>query len=128
MSRMSEAREGGLVRWQWSLYPDGHKDRRNLVLHALTVPMFVVGSAGLAAAPVLGWTALAGLGGMIVALAAQGRGHKLESSAPVPFRGPLDVVARLFVEQWITFPRFVLSGAFARAWRGGGPGGRTGTR
>jgi hypothetical protein len=27
------------------------------------------------------------------------------------------VIARLLVEQWITFPRFVVSGGFARAWR-----------
>ncbi len=119
MPPMSEVREGGLVRWQWSLYPDGHRDRRNLIIHAVTVPMFVTGSAWLAMAPLIGWTAFAGLGGMIVAVAAQGRGHKMESSAPVPFKGPLDVVARLFVEQWITFPRFVVSGGFRRAWRGG---------
>ena len=24
---------------------------------------------------------------------------------------------RFFVEQWITFPRYVLSGGFSRAWR-----------
>jgi hypothetical protein len=50
-------------------------------------------------------------------MAVQGRGHRLEKNAPVPFRGPLDVLARIFVEQWVTFPRFVLSGGFARAWR-----------
>jgi len=52
---------------------------------------------------------------------AQGRGHKLETTAPAPFRGPADVAARLFVEQWITFPRFVFSGQFARAWVDAGP-------
>jgi hypothetical protein len=35
----------------------------------------------------------------------------------VPFEGPLDVLSRIVLEQWITFPRFVLSGSFARAWR-----------
>jgi hypothetical protein len=63
------------------------------------------------------WMALPGLVGMVGAMAAQGRGHKLETTAPVPFRGPLDVVSRIFVEQWVTFPRFVLSGGLARAWR-----------
>jgi hypothetical protein len=116
---MSEVREGGLVRWQWSLYPDGHRDRRNLAIHAITVPLFVAGSATLPLAAFAGvwWAAGSSLLLMIGALAAQGRGHKLESTAPVPFRSPIDAVARLFVEQWITFPRYVLSGQFARAWR-----------
>ena len=48
---------------------------------------------------------------------AQGRTHRLERTAPSPFRGPGDVVARIFAEQWFTFPRFVASGGFARAWR-----------
>ncbi len=104
-------REGGLLRWQWSLYTDGHRDRRNLALHAATVPMFLAGTCTLAFHP------LAGAGLMLAALVAQGRGHKLEATAPVPFEGPLDVVKRFFAEQWITFPRFVLSGAFAKAWR-----------
>jgi uncharacterized protein len=31
---------------------------------------------------------------------------------------PIDAVTRIFLEQWITFPRFVLSGAWIRALRG----------
>jgi hypothetical protein len=113
-----EPREGGLVRWQWTLYPDGHRDRTNLLIHAVTVPLFMMGTMTLAMTPLLGAYGATGLAGMIVAVAAQGRGHEREATRPVPFRGPLDVVARLFVEQWVTFPRYVLSGAFARAWRG----------
>src|SRR5260221_217932 len=113
-----DAREGGLLRWQWSIYPDGHHDRRNLVLHAATNPLFLAGTCALAASPLAGVAfAIAGPIAMIAALAAQGRGHKLEKTAPVPFRGPGDLIARFFVEQWITFPRFVLSGGFAAAWR-----------
>ena len=115
-----DAREGGLVRWQWSLYPDGHRDRTNLAIHAITVPLFILGSVSLALTPIVGVYGAGGLVGMIAAVAAQGRGHKREVTKPVPFRGPLDVVARLFVEQWVTFPRYVLSGAFMRAWRGAG--------
>jgi hypothetical protein len=54
---------------------------------------------------------------MVGAVALQGRGHRLEGVAPIPFRGPIDVVSRIFVEQWVTFPRYVLSGGLARAWR-----------
>jgi hypothetical protein len=113
-----DERAGGLLRWQWSLYPAGHRDRRNLLVHALTNPLFLAGTCALVSSPFTGLRgALAGLGALVVAVAAQGRGHKLEASAPVPFRGPADVAARLFVEQLVTFPRYVLSGGFAAAWR-----------
>ncbi|MBF5041639.1 terminase [Aggregicoccus sp. 17bor-14] len=111
-------REGNLLSWQWSLYPEAHRTRRNLVLHALTAPLFIAGTSALALSPFLGVGAAAGgLLGVVGAAAAQGRGHAGEPARPAPFRGPGDVVARLFVEQWVTFPRFVLSGGFARAWR-----------
>ena len=63
------------------------------------------------------WLAPAGLAAMVLAVALQGRTHKRESTPPVAFRGPGDVLARLFVEQWVTFPRYVVSGELARAWR-----------
>ena len=50
-------------------------------------------------------------------MAMQGRGHRRER--PAPFAGALDMILRIFAEQLITFPRFVLSGEFARAWRRG---------
>jgi uncharacterized membrane protein YGL010W len=104
--------------WQWSLYPEGHRDRRNLAIHIATVPVFMAGTLLFLTAPVTSvWAAPAGLAAMVLAMAAQGRGHRLETTAPVPFEGPLDVVSRIFVEQWLTFPRFVLSGGWARAWR-----------
>jgi hypothetical protein len=113
-----ETREGGVLRWQWSLYPDGHRDRRNLAFHAATNPLFIAGGIALVCSPIAGGRlALAGLAAMLVAMVAQGRGHKLERTAPVPFRGPADLLIRFFLEQWVTFPRFVLSGRFASAWR-----------
>ena len=63
------------------------------------------------------WLPIAGLAGMLLAIVAQGRGHKLERGRPVPFDGPLDVARRLLSEQLFTFPRFVLTGGFAEAWR-----------
>jgi len=107
-----------LTQWQWRLYPDGHRTRRNLALHVATVPLFQLGAIAVVAAPfVAPWAAAAGAAGMVAALVAQGRGHKGEPTAPVPFRGPRDFVARFFTEQFVTFPRFVLSGGLARAWR-----------
>lgn len=107
-----------LLRWQWSLYGDGHRARANLLVHLATVPIFLGGTALMVAASFFGgWLAAAGLLAMVAAIALQGRTHKREATAPVPFTGASDVVSRIFVEQWITFPRFVLSGGFARAWR-----------
>lgn len=112
-----EDREGGLIAWQWTLYPSGHTTRANLLIHILTVPIFEIGTltllGSLAIAPVY---ALLGLAMMVGAMAAQGQGHAREPQPPVRFRGPLDVFARIFAEQWIAFPRFVLTGGFSRAW------------
>jgi hypothetical protein len=118
---MSDPREGGLFRWQWSLYPSAHRDRRNLALHAATAPLFLAGCCALLVSPLAGaGAAIAGGAALLVAVLAQGRGHKLEETRPVPFRGPGDFLARLFAEQWVTFPRYVLSGQFAEAWRRAG--------
>src|SRR4051812_39748208 len=112
---------GPFLRWQWSNYPATHRDRRNLALHALSWPIFLGGTCAIAAAPVVGiGSALAGAAALALVIIAQGRGHKLEGKAPAPFRGPLDLVQRLFVEQWVTFPRYLLSGGFAKAWRESG--------
>ena len=110
-------RTAGLLAWQLEHYPEGHTTRANLVLHAVTAPAFSAGTLAVLAAPFISaWFALGGLL-MVAALAGQGRGHRAESRRPIPFHGPGDFIARFFVEQWVTFPRFVLGGGFARAWR-----------
>ena len=99
-------------------YPLVHASRANLVLHVLTVPLFQLGTLAPLIALLTGapWPALGALA-LPLAMAAQARGHALEARSPEPFTGPLNVVGRIFAEQWITFPRFVLSGGLARAWR-----------
>ena len=116
-SNTGHERRGGLLAWQWSSYSLAHTDRRNLLIHALTVPLFIAGSALAAATPLVGWLGLAGLVPMLAAVALQGSSHRGEHHPPAPFRSKLDLAARLFAEQWVTFPRFVLTGGFARAWR-----------
>jgi hypothetical protein len=111
-------RARGLIAWQWALYPLGHTTRANLLIHILTVPVFELGTIALVSSVVTAPRyALLGLAMMAGAMAAQGRGHAVEPQPPVRFRGPLDVIARIMTEQWIAFPRFVLTGGFARAWR-----------
>ena len=116
----ADDRPGGLLVWQWSRYPSGHRNRKNLLAHALTAPVYLAGTVALVAGPFAGapWLSLAGLAAMGGVMFIQGRTHRVEQGRPSPFRSPLDLVQRLFVEQWVTFPRYVLSGEFARAWRG----------
>lgn len=116
-------REGGLLAWQFASYPIAHRDRRNLAIHIATVPLFQLGTLAFVVGT-LRWVptaAIAGLATMAIVMALQGRGHKLEQAPPAPFLGPRDVFARIFAEQWINFPRFVLSGGFATAWREASP-------
>ena len=109
-----------LLAWQWSGYPRNHASRTNLLLHIVAVPTvllgnvaLVVGLVQLSPAPIV-----AGLLATVLGVAAQGRGHRLEAVPPEPFTGPANAVSRLFLEQWVTFPRFVLSGGWARALKG----------
>ena len=113
---------GNLIAWQWQSYGEAHRDRANLAIHLLTVPLFAGGTLALPLALLLSpWLAPAGLAAMAAAIGLQGRGHRHEQTAPRPFRGPWDVLRRIFVEQWITFPRFVFTGGLARAWRAAAP-------
>ena len=110
------AREGGLIAWQWQGYERNHRDRANLLLHIVAVPAFIAGVLAAVRLLTLGlWTgALVAFGVSVLAFLLQGVGHKREAEAPVPFDGPLDFIGRVFVEQFITFPRFVLSGQWLR--------------
>jgi hypothetical protein len=109
-----------LLEWQWQGYPRYHGSRTNLLIHIVAVPLFLACNVALIAALLQGLLALAlvALAGMVLSLALQGRGHRLEDVPPEPFTGPGQAVARLFFEQWLTFPRFVLSGGWWRALAG----------
>ncbi|MBB2916688.1 terminase [Cupriavidus alkaliphilus] len=111
-----------LLRWQWRGYARNHQDPRNLLLHIVAVPMFMAGTVlGLYGLLRLNLPAIAlGLVCMGMSMALQGRGHRLEAHAPEPFAGPADIAGRILAEQWITFPRYVLSGQWWRALAGRG--------
>ena len=105
-----------LLQWQWKDYAKYHQHKTSLMLHIVAVPLFMVanllllvGLFNLSAA--LSIAAIAGIG---LSLAIQGRAHKMEPVPSVPFSGPVKAISRLFFEQWITFPRFVLSGGWYR--------------
>lgn len=112
-----------LARWQWSGYPIHHTARPNLIIHILAVPLFLAGNLTLLVA-LLRWSlpwAAVGLAAMAFAMALQGRGHKLEKIPPDPFSGAGNAAARIFLEQWFIFPRYVVSGGWMRALRATAP-------
>ncbi len=117
-------RDEPLLSRQWRGYARNHRHPRNLLLHIVAVPMFMAGTVLLAYGLLaLSLPALAlGIVCMGMSMALQGRGHRLEAEAPEPFAGPADIARRILAEQWITFPRYVLSGQWwAALTRRGAP-------
>jgi len=108
-----------LLQWQWNGYPKYHQARVNLLIHIVAVPLFLIGTLALvdAIAKLLSLLLGVAVSFIVMAVALQGRGHRMEPVPPEPFRGPVNFVARLFLEQWVTFPRFILSGGWLTALR-----------
>jgi hypothetical protein len=109
----------GVLHRQWEGYPQYHRSRINLLVHIFAVPMFMLGNIAFLVGLVQRSWMLAGVAIVVtvVSIAAQGRGHRQEPLPPEPFAGPLNAVARIFGEQWVTFPRFVFSGGWLSALR-----------
>jgi len=120
-----------LVEKQWSDYADRHRNSNNLLIHIVAVPLLwfasfqVLGGVFLLLLGVPGafdmllWAALL----IGVSLFAQARGHAMESIEPAEFASPGDFARRLFSEQFINFPRFVMSGGWLKNLQGRGKGG-----
>ena len=108
-----------LLKRQWDGYPRYHQSRANLLIHIAAVPAFEVGNvAMLLGAGLPNWRMLAlGAATTVAGIVIQGKGHQVEAVPPEPFAGPADALVRIFCEQWITFPRFVFSGRWVRAFR-----------
>jgi len=106
-----------LLQWQWNDYASYHQSRANLLIHIVAVPLFWLGTLGLIGSVIEG-SRLMAIGSpvlMVVSMILQGRGHAMEENPPVPFSSAANAISRIFLEQWVNFPRFVLSGAWLRA-------------
>lgn len=110
-----------LLAWQWEGYARYHQSRANLLLHIVFVPLFLAGNIALIVGAIRLdlLEALAGAACTLVSMVLQGRGHRGEPVPPVPFSGAGNALARIFLEQWITFPRFVLTGGWWSSVRNG---------
>jgi uncharacterized membrane protein YGL010W len=113
---MTIPREGGLLAWQFRDYAERHQDKLNLWLHLYSVPVFIAGlAAAFANLLELRWFGVAvSLGFVLVAVAMQALGHRRETRPAPPIDGPLDGLRQIVAEQFVTFPRFVLSGGWMR--------------
>jgi hypothetical protein len=112
----------GLLHWQWKGYPRYHASRVNLLLHIVVVPVFLASNVALLFAITRGawlWALLA-IAVAVASIVVQGIGHRREPVPPEPFTSPFNAIARILCEQWVTFPRFVLSGGWWRALRSAG--------
>jgi len=120
MARASETMSvSELLRWQWAGYPRYHQSRVNLLLHIIVVPVFLLGNIALVAGIARASWGM-GAGGaisMVTSMALQGLGHRREPVPPEPFTSGLNALLRILCEQWVTFPRFVVSGGWYHAWR-----------
>jgi hypothetical protein len=78
------------------------------------VPLFMVAtvSALYALVRLSFFAAVLSVLGFMISLIMQGRGHSCEPIQPEPFKSGVDFACRIFAEQWITFPRFVLTGGW----------------
>ncbi len=108
-----------LIQWQWESYRHFHRSQNNLLIHIVAVPFFLIANLALIIGVVnLNFlVSLLAIVLMAISLAAQGKGHKMEPNPSIPFSGPFNAVQRLLIEQWINFPRFVISGAWWDAWK-----------
>jgi hypothetical protein len=98
-------------------YQRVHRSRRNLLLHAVAIPLFWAGLFIMALSFKGGLTGVGvGLAALAGSIGLQGIGHKLEIETARPFTGFGNFLLRLSTESLVVFPRYLVSGGFARAW------------
>jgi hypothetical protein len=108
-----------LVAWAWRETPPVHRNARNLAIHIVAVPLFVLGHALLLGGVLAsGWLAVAGVLCILVSIAAQGFGHSLERQQVHSFTGPRDFLRRLYAEQFFNFWRFLFTGKWYLSFKG----------
>ena len=110
-----------LLDQQWSDYAERHRNKANLMIHIVTVPLVWLAAIQVAGALLL---MLIGVGGfkilvwaailIAVALFAQRHGNSMEAVKPPPFTDARDFAMKAAAEQFVTFPRFVLTGGWLR--------------
>lgn len=105
------------LEWQLNGYSKYHQSRLNLWIHIVAVPTFISATMSLVSALFrLDITsAIYAVLIMAVSFSVQGLGHSKEANPSVPFDGPTNAIVRIFLEQFVSFPRFFVSGGWYAA-------------
>jgi len=101
-------------------YATLHRHPVNLLIHLATVPLFLLAVIGVVVGSFTSswagwWGASVAVG--VYSLALQRFGHSLEARRPGGRPGFARAAGRLLLEQFVTFPAFVLSGGWQSSWR-----------
>lgn len=111
-----------LIESQWSDYSTRHRKRNHLLIQIVAVPLFWLASIQVLGALLLmlmgvphGFRMLLWAAVLIgLSLGAQAVGRSLEYGAAQPAVSPIEFARRTLVEQFVTFPRFLLTGGWLR--------------
>jgi len=117
-----------LIEKQWSDYEDRHRNRNSLLIHIVAVPVFWIATFQAVGGLFILLLGVPGALGMVfwslvimaASLFAQDLGHKMEQAAPERFTSAGDFALRIAAEQYVNFPRFVLTGGWLRNLKGPG--------
>ena len=106
-----------LIAWQWKDYHQFHQSKVNLIIHIITMPIFALATlATVFFAIQLNWlAALGSIFAVIVAFGLQGIGHAQEKNPSIPFASPAQAIKRILLEQFVSFPKYLLTGGFSKA-------------
>ncbi|CZF78423.1 hypothetical protein GCE9029_00827 [Grimontia celer] len=107
-----------LIEWQWKGYSRFHQSKKNLLIHIIFVPCFLLGFASFVFS-LLSLDLIAVLMSvllMAVSFGLQGLGHSKEANPAEPFTSFKNAMSRILLEQLYTFPKFVVTGNWYRAF------------
>ena len=109
-----------IIKWQWEGYSKAHQSRANLFIHIILVPLFIISFLSLLLS-IFRFDLISIVSSffiMMMSFGLQGIGHSKEINPAEPFTSIKNAVLRIFLEQFYTFPKFVITGAWYRTLRG----------
>ena len=115
-----------LVDQQWSDYAGRHRNKTHLMLKIVAVPLvWLAGIQAFGALLLMLMPGVSGFGVLVWALALvavsvflQVRGAAMETGAPRPFTFTKDTALWFAADDFVNFPRFVLTGEWLRNLKG----------
>jgi hypothetical protein len=107
-----------LLAWAWRETSPVHKNSTNLLIHIIAVPLFVFGHVLLVAGIFINpWLLVGAFVSIVVCLVAQKIGHSREQTQVAAFAGTVDLLRRVYAEQFCNFWRFLFSGQWYASFK-----------